>query len=152
VDKDIAGKVIRDAMNTRDKDLGLDVPVAGTIRSTVAAAVRDASDLPVGTRGSIECRVAPSGKVSGCRLTSSTGGGPAGWGASTSAANALAGAALPGQYAGGAIVTIDINVIQQLPAGSKGGLSGATLSFDTANIGAHATRMVRTTHRVVAAR
>jgi hypothetical protein len=40
----------------------------------------------------------------------------------------------------------------QPPAGSKGGFTGSGANFDLSNIGAHSTRNVRTSFRVVAAR
>ncbi len=79
VDSDIAGKVVRNEMAKRDKELGLDAPLAGSMASAVQAAVMG-SDIPAsGTRGSITCNVSPSGVVSGCKLTTSTGGGSVAW-------------------------------------------------------------------------
>lgn len=151
VDRDIAGKVIRDAMATRDKDIGIDLPVAGSMASAVRTAVQG-NDLPAGTRGSIECRVSSSGKVSGCKVAGSNGGSPDAWAAAVRAANAISGGTLSGQYASGAVVTIDVSVSNTPPAGGNGGFKGAGVDFDISNIGAHATRMVRISHRVVAAR
>ena len=151
VDRDIAGKVIRDAKASRDKDIGLDLPVAGSMASAVRTAVQG-NDLAAGTRGSIECRVSANGKVSGCRLAGSNGGSPDAWGSAVRAANAISGGALSGQYANGAVVTIDVTVSNTPPAGGNGGFKGAGVDFDISNIGAHATRLVRITHRVVAAR
>jgi hypothetical protein len=151
VDRDIAGKVIRDAMASRDKDIGLDLPVAGSMASAVRTAVQG-NDLPAGTRGSIECRVSAGGKVSGCRVAGSNGGSPDAWASAVRAAHAISGGALNGQYAAGAVVTIDVSVSNTPPAGGNGGFKGAGVDFDISNIGAHATRLVRISHRVVAAR
>jgi hypothetical protein len=90
--------------------------------------------------------------VTGCKVVGNNGGSPGAWDAAARAAMGVAGAALTGQYQNGAVVTIDVSVSQGPPAGSNGGLSGAGANFDLANIGAHATRNVRATHRVVAAR
>lgn len=151
VDKDIAGIVLRGEMAKKDKDIGLDLPVAGSMKSAVQRAVMG-TELPTGTKGSIVCRVSPNGRVSGCNVVGSNGGSPAAWAAALSAAQSVAGSSLSGQYANGAIVTIDVSVSQALPAGSKGGFTGSGASFDLSNLGAHATRQVRATHRVVAAR
>lgn len=151
VDRDIAGVVVREAMATRDKDIGIDLPVAGTLASAVRTAVQG-SNMPSGSRGSIECRVGPNGVVSGCRVLSSMGGAPDSWAAAVRAAKAVAAGGLPSRYARGAIVTVDVSVNDSPPAGSKGGFTGLGASFDLSNIGAHATRQVRISHRVVAAR
>lgn len=151
VDKDIAGKVLREEMAKKDKDLGLDLPIAGSMKSAVMNAVMS-TELPAGTKGSIQCRVGANGRVSGCQMVGSNGGSPGAWSTAVSAAQAVAGAALSGQYANGAVVTIDISVSQAPPAGGKGGFTGSGASFDLSNIGAHPTRQVRATHRVVAAR
>ena len=68
------------------------------------------------------------------------------------AAAAIAGPPLPGQYANGATVIIEVNVTQAPPAGGKGGFTGTGANFDVSNIGAHNTKYVRTSHRVIAAR
>lgn len=151
VPRNIATKVLNDELAKNDKALGLDLPMAGTMSSAVRTAVQS-SEIPAGTQGTIECRVSPGGAVSGCRLVGSNGGSSAGWSAAVRAAGAVAGAALSGRYASGAVVTISVSITNTPPAGGKGGLQGAGASFDLANIGAHATRMVRTSHRVVAAR
>ncbi len=149
VDRDIAGKVVRDAMAKNDKNIGLDLPVAGTMASAARAAVMS-SDIPSGTRGSIVCTVGPGGVVSGCRLATSTGGGTAAWNAAMQAAASIAASGLPDAYARGAVVTIDISVSDTPPAGGKGGFTGTGASFDLSNIGAHNTRNVRVSHRVAA--
>lgn len=149
VPRDIATKVLNDELAKNDKALGLDLPLAGSMSTAVRTAVQS-SDISAGTQGTIECRVSPGGAVSGCRLVGSNGGSAAGWNAAVRAAGAVAGAALSGRYASGAVVTISVSISNTPPAGSKGGLQGAGASFDLANIGAHATRMVRTSHRVVA--
>ncbi|MFT3766681.1 MAG: hypothetical protein QM820_14375 [Minicystis sp.] len=151
VDKDIAGIVIRDAMAKKDKDLGIDLVVAGSMSSAVRTAVQS-TELAAGTRGSIECRVSASGRVTGCRLVGSNGGAPGAWDTAVRAASGMSGPALTGQYAGGAVVTIEVAVSQGPPSGKSGGINGAGANFDLSNIGAHATRSVRTSHRVVAAR
>jgi hypothetical protein len=154
VDKDIAGKVIRDAMNTRNKDLGLDPAAAGTVASAVRVAVQD-SDVPNVARGTIEFRLGPNGRVLSVRVLGMSGGTAEQWERVKAAATAaLAGRtlSLPSDYAKGAIVTINVSSNLQVPAGSKGGLSGAGAAFDLSNIGAHATRHVRASPSIVAVR
>jgi hypothetical protein len=149
VDKDIAGKVMRDLMASKDKEIGLDLPVAGSIRSVLRETLQN-TDIPAGAKGSVTCMISPAGVVSNCRLQSSTAGRADSWAIATRAAAAVAGTALPGQYAHGAMVTVDISIVNSPPAGSKGGWSGAGANFDVSNIGAHQTRQVKTSHHVVA--
>lgn len=151
VDRHIGDKVLGDELAKKDKEIGLDLPVAGSMASAVRSAVMG-TELPAGTKGSIQCRVGSNGRVSGCRVVGSNGGSSGAWSVAVSAAQSVAGAALTGQYANGAVVTIDINVSQGPPAGAKGGFTGSGASFDLSNLGAHATRQVRATHRVMAVR
>ncbi len=151
VPRNIGDSVLGDAMATRDKGIGLDLPMAGSMASAVRSSVMG-SAIPTGAKASMECRVSPSGVVSNCHVVGATGGGADAWSTAASAASAIAGGSLPGQYAKGAIVTIDISVLQAPPAGSKGGFSGTGASFDVSNIGAHTTRQVKISHRVVALR
>lgn len=151
VDRDIAGKVLRTELAKKDKEIGLDLPVAGSMASAVRTAVMGTA-LPTGTKGSIQCKVGANGRVSGCRVLASNGGSAGAWSTAVTAASSVAGAALTGQYAAGAIVTINVSVADTPPAGGKGGFTGSGASFDLSNLGAHATRQVRVAHRVVAAR
>lgn len=149
VPRNIGDKVLGDAIAAKDKDIGLDLPLAGTVRTAVRTAIMS-SDIPTGSKGTIACTISPSGAVTGCKVQSSRGGGSESWAVATRAAAAVAGAALPGRYAHGAIVVIDISVVQTPPAGGKGGFTGTGANFDISNIGAHSTRQVRTSHRVQA--
>lgn len=151
IDRQAGTRILNAELAKKDKDLGLDLPVAGSMKSAVSRAVMG-TDLPAGTKGSIECRVSAGGRVSGCRLVGSNGGSAGSWNAAVSAAGAIAGGPLPERYAGGAVVTIDVSIVDTPPAGSKGGFTGTGASFDISNVGAHAQRQVRAVHRVVAAR
>jgi hypothetical protein len=154
VDRDIAGKVIRQAMNDRDKSLGIVSAAAGTVSSVVQEVVYG-SDVPDDSKGSIEFRIGPDGQVLGSRVVSSNGGNADVWlRAAKLAAARLAGKGLvmTGEYARGATITINIVSKVQPPSGSKGGFSGAGASFDVSNIGAHARKVVRTSYSIVAAR
>jgi hypothetical protein len=155
VDKDIAGKVIRDALSKIDKEKGIDQPAGGTVSAAVSAAVRS-SDVPDVARGTIEVRLGPNGQVLSVRVVTMVGGNADQWQRVAAAAKAaLAGKALPmlGEYAKGATVTVNVTSTNQPPAGGKGGWNGGTgASFDLSNIGAHATRNVRSSFTIAAAR
>jgi hypothetical protein len=149
VPRDIATKVLNEAMAANDKEKGIEPPVVGAIR-TAARNAALSSDIPAGAKGSVTCNVSPSGVVSNCRLRSSPAGGNESWAVVARAAGAVAGTALPGNYAKGAVVTIDISIVNAPPAGSKGGLSGAGANFDISNIGAHTTRNARSSSHIAA--
>ncbi len=154
VDRDIAGQVLREALATRDKDMGLDLPGAGNIASAIATAV-SGSDVPLVSHGTIQCRIGAGGTVTGCRVVTMNSGSPDQWNrAAQNAQAALAGLALTltGDYANGATVTVNVTSSNSPPAGGKGGFTGTGMSFDTSNIGAHNSRHVRTSFTVAAAR
>jgi len=154
VDRDIAGQVIREALTTRDKDMGIDQVAGGSVASAVRVAVQG-SDVPLVAHGRIECRIGAAGNVIGCRAVSMNGGDADQWNRAAQAAQAaLAGRALTltGDFTNGATVTVDVTSNNQPPAGSKGGFSGTGASFDISNIGGHNTRHVRTSFSVSAAR
>jgi hypothetical protein len=150
IDRHVATRILNEELAKKDKKLGLDLPVAGSMSSAVRTAVQG-SELPAGVQASIQCRVSPNGAVTGCRLVGSNGGGAAAWAQAVRAAGSVAGAALRGRYASGAVVTISVSISNTSPSGSKGGLQGAGANFDLSNIGAHTTRLVRTSHSVAAA-
>ncbi len=150
VDRDIAGQVLRDALSSRDKDMGIDLPAGGTISSAVSNAVRS-SEVPNNSRGTIVCTIGPSGSLLDCKVLSMTSGTSDQWNRAAQAAQAaLAGVALglTGAYAKGAIVTLNVTSSDSPPAGSKGGFTGTGASFDVSNIGAHNTRKVRAAYSV----
>jgi len=154
VDKDIAGLVLREGLKTKDKTLGLDLPAAGTVASAVGQAVR-AGDTPAVARASFEVRLGPGGKVLGVRVTSFNDGSPDMWDRVARAVMAiLAGRSLQmnDEFKKGGTVYVSVNSTVELPAGAPGGLEGAGARFDLSNIGAHASRIVRTSFRAVAAR
>jgi hypothetical protein len=153
VDSDIAGKVLRDVMARRDKKLGLDSPAAGTVASAVGVAIRG-SDVPAVARGTIEFRIGPNGQVLGVRVVSMSGGTADQWErAARAAAAAVAGRlVMTSDVAKGMTVAIDVTSNVAPPAGGKGGFTGSGMAFDVSNIGAHATRNVRTSFRVMANR
>jgi hypothetical protein len=144
VDRDIAGKVVREAMTANDKDKGIDLPAAGTLAAALADTIQG-SDVPNVSRASIVFRIGAGGQVLGYQVLSQSGGGDAWERAARAAAARVAGRlVMTGNYARGAVITVNVVSNDQPPAGSKGGLAGAGVAFDMSNIGAHATRSIRT--------
>lgn len=156
VDKDIAGTVIREAMRSNDKHLGLDLPGAGTVASSVQQAVYS-SDTPDASRASIEVRLGADGKVLSVRVASFNGGSADMWArVANAAAAALRSKTLKmnEEFAKGGTIYVDVTSVSQLPDGSSSAIrpSGLGATFDVSDIGAHARRVVKTSFRAVAAR
>jgi len=158
VDRDIAGKLVREAMREKDRGLGLDLPGAGTIGSVIAEVVRG-SATPDVAKATFEVRIAPGGRVASVRVVRSSAGSAGDWSGVASAVSAkLSGRefTLPTAYAAGAIVMVEATSKVQYPDGTagggasftKGGPSGGSigggLNFDTSNIGARPKRIVGT--------
>lgn len=152
---DKAGQLLRQAMSAKDKSLGLDLPAAGTVATAVAEAVR-ASDTPHTARATFEVRLSGSGQVLGARMVSATAGGAELWARVASAAMArLSGKALTmtSAFAKGARVYVSVVSSVRLPSGASSSgpkLQGAGFGFDVSDIGAHATRVVSSSFKVVA--
>lgn len=152
VDPKVATRVLTEAVKEKDKALGLDLPAAGTVSSSVRAAVQ-ATDTPPESRASFEVRLSPTGQVLSVRVTSSTGGSAEVWGrAAKMVQAALAGRALAmtSAYAKGAVVHVNVSSALTLPDGSKSPIErkGVGATFDVANIGAHMQRVVKTSFSV----
>jgi hypothetical protein len=151
---DRAGQVLREAMQSKDKALGLDLPAAGTVASAVAEAVR-ASDTPAVARATFEVRLSGAGKVLGARMVSASAGATEAWGRVASAAVArLAGRtlAMTGAFAKGARVYVSVVSSVRMPSGATSGvqMQGAGMAFDLSDIGANATRVVSSSFKVIA--
>lgn len=154
VDPQVATKVLTSVMKEKDKALGLDLPAAGTISTSVRSAVQ-ATDTPPESRATFEVKLSPTGQVLSVRVTSSTGGSTEVWGrAAAQVKAALAGRALAmtAAYEKGATVYVNVSSALVLPDGSKSAIErkGAGASFDLSNIGAHMQRVVKTSFSVVA--
>ena len=158
-DRDVAGQVLRGTLRGKDKALGLDLPAAGSVASALADAVR-ATDAPGNARASFEIRIDARGKVVSVRVLSMSAGARQSWErVAREAASRLAGRelAMTGAFAAGASVFVDITSALQLPAGSGGALAegpppgtvGGGMTFDLSNLGAHATRVVKSSFRAV---
>lgn len=151
VDRNVATRVLKEAMKEKDKALGLDLPAAGSVASAIKSAMQ-ASDLPAESRGTIEVRLSPTGQVISARCTSSTGGSAASWAQVAAAAKSLAKLSMTSEYAKGAVVVINVSSTLTMPDGTKSVIQqkGAGATFDVANIGSHLQRVTRVTHSVVA--
>jgi hypothetical protein len=157
VDRDIAGKLVRETMREKDRGLGLDLPGAGTIGSVIAEVVRG-SATPDVAKATFEVRIAPGGKVASVRVVRSSAGNAGEWSGVASAVNARLSSrefTLPTAYAAGAIVMVEAVSKVQYPDGTAGGGAtfqkggpsgnlGGGLNFDTSNIGARPKRIVGT--------
>ncbi len=154
VDRDIAGKVIRQAMRESDKSKGIDLPAAGTAAAAVQAAFYG-SDLPTESRGRIAIQLNGNGEVTAVKVVSMAGGTSDQWDrvAQQAAAQVRSRKNTLGEdYKNGAIIYVDAVSIEALPAGKGSGISGNTAKFDLSNIGAHKRQVVRTSTSVVAIR
>jgi hypothetical protein len=156
ISADRAGELIREAMREKDKSMGLDLPAAGTVASVLAEAVRS-SDTPNDARATFEVQLSGSGEVLGIRATSSSSGAADLWAKVARAAAArLTGRALAmtAAFVKGAKVYVTVSSAQRMPSGARSGSSvsrqGVGLAFDVSDIGAHATRVVSSSFRVVA--
>jgi hypothetical protein len=119
VDTAVAGKVLNGSLRSRDKTLGLQVPAAGAIATSVADAVR--SGGPLDARASFEVSLSADGHVNGVRLLKASGGDAAGWErvvASAKGALQKRGLEMGGE---GRPVTVIVKVESSVeyPAGSK---------------------------------
>ncbi len=109
IDKDIAGKVIRQAMHENDKSKGIDIPAVGTAASAVQASLYG-SDLPSESRGTIAIQIGANGTVTGVKVVSMVGGTSDQWERAAQAAVASLKAqrlSLPDAYKKGMIVYLD---------------------------------------------
>jgi hypothetical protein len=155
VDKDIAGQVIREAMRTNDKQIGLDLPAAGTIASALRQAVWS-GETPDVSRASFEVRLGADGKVLSIRVSNFTGGAADLWERAAQAAAAILRARslrMNEAFAKGGTIYVDVVSGLQMPSGSSSVIrpQGAGASFDLSDIGAHKSRVVKVSHRAVPA-
>jgi hypothetical protein len=166
LDRNLAGHLLHDALERRDKQIGIDVPAAGTVAVAVADAVRS-SPTPNVARATFVVRLDGAGRVRDVRVLGVTDGDAGAWQAvARAAASQLASRALamPGAYARGAVVTVEVTSVVQFPSGTKSarakkllheegapthvgvedGALTASRSFDLSDIDAHETRVVST--------
>ncbi|WP_437734431.1 hypothetical protein [Sorangium sp. So ce1335] len=120
VDPAIAGKVLSGTLHNKDKSVGISVPAAGVVATTLADTVR-ASAAPLDARATFEVKLGADGQVLGVRLVSATAGdGPTWERIVGEAKGALAGSALRmGPDRAPVTVTVKVQSKVQYPSGSK---------------------------------
>ncbi|WP_044985415.1 hypothetical protein [Sorangium cellulosum] len=120
LDPAIAGKVLNETLHGKDKSVGISVPAAGVVASTLADTVR-ASAAPLDARATFEVKLGADGQVLGVRLVSATAGDGPTWDRIVDAAKgALAGSALQmGPDRQPVTVTVKVQSKVQYPSGSK---------------------------------
>jgi len=146
VDRDVGGKVVRDAMRAKDRTLGLDFPGASAIASTVAGAVRSA-DTPSSCQAVIVVSVGGNGRTQSVSLASHAGGAAGIWRRVVQSVKAQLASrtfVMKTGFEKGATVTVTVTSQLRSPAG-EGSREGLGFSFDPSNIGARPTRVVSTT-------
>ncbi|XXX77307.1 hypothetical protein WMF30_00845 [Sorangium sp. So ce134] len=120
MDPEIAGKVLTDTLHGKDKSVGISVPAAGVVASTLADTVRS-STAPLDARATFEVKLGADGQVLGVRLVSASAGDGPTWDRIVDAAKgALAGSALQmGSDRQPVTVTVKVQSKVQYPSGSK---------------------------------
>lgn len=150
-DRNVANRVLKDELRKQDKQLGLDLPAAGTVASLFRAAVL-ASDTPANARASFAVALGPGGQVKSVKYISSSAGSASQWEAIAANVKAALNArklALTGDYAKGANISIAVQSKMTMPSGAKvdAGLEASlTQKFDVADIGAKPVRTVTASH------
>ncbi|MFO0616412.1 MAG: hypothetical protein U0414_27720 [Polyangiaceae bacterium] len=155
VDVDKANQVLQEQLHEKDKKLGLILPAAGTVASTVKDAVWSSS-VPEKSQGTIVVSLGPDGKVTGVKVAGMAGGTAGDWEAIAANVRAALSAKtlnLTDEYKKGAIITINVRSKMQNPSGSDPDNPvqlGTTTKFDLSDIGAKPIRQVTTQTNVVA--
>ena len=145
VDRDIAGRVVSEAMQGQDRTLSLDLPAASVVASVVKTAVRSV-ETPNESSATISATIGANGKVQAINLLGFAAGTAGQWRKVARAVEAmLAGRTfdLKKNFPKGAVVTVSVHSEMSMPAGS-GGFQGTGFSFDLSNLGAHLVRKVTT--------
>jgi hypothetical protein len=155
VDPNKANDVLREDLHEKDKKLGLILPAAGTIASTVKDIVWS-SAVPEKSQGTIVVSLGADGKVTGVKVAGMAGGSAGDWEAIAANVRAALSAKtlnLTDEYKKGAIITINVRSKMQNPSGSDPDNPvefGTTTKFDISDIGAKPVRQVTTQTNVVA--
>ncbi|WP_437600038.1 hypothetical protein WMF28_00595 [Sorangium sp. So ce590] len=120
VDPAIAGKVLTETLHGKDRSVGISVPAAGVVASTLADTVRS-STAPLDARATFEVKLGADGQVLGVRLVSASAGDGPTWDRIVDAAKgALAGGALQmGSDRQPVTVTVKVQSKVQYPSGSR---------------------------------
>lgn len=148
-----ANDVLQDALHEKDAKLGMILPAAGTVASTVKAAV-SGSSVPDEAQGTVVVTLGADGSVTGVKVTSMAGGTAGDWegiAANVKAALSAKTLVLTDEYKKGAVVTIVVKSKRQNPSGTDPDSPvkiGPESTFDLSDIGAKPIRQV-TTHTAV---
>ncbi|WP_437762225.1 hypothetical protein WME77_29560 [Sorangium sp. So ce764] len=120
VDPAIAGTVLNETLHGKDKSVGISVPAAGAVASTLADMVRS-STAPLDARATFEVKLGADGQVLGVRLVSASAGDGPTWDRIVDGAKgALAGSALQmGPDRQPVTVTVKVQSKVQYPSGSR---------------------------------
>lgn len=150
-----ANEVLQEELHEKDKKLGLILPAAGTVASTVRDAVWSSS-VPEKSQGTIVVMLGADGKVTGVKVAGMAGGTSGDWEAIAANVKATLSAKtlnLTDEYKKGAIITINVRSKMQNPSGSDPDNPvsfGTTTTFDVSDIGAKPIRQVTTQTNVTA--
>lgn len=119
VPSDIASRVLSGTVHSHDKSVGIEVPAAGVVATSVADAMRGSALTDV--KGTFEVKLSGTGKVESVRFIGSTDGDASQWSAVANAAQkALAGRALEmGADKQGVTVVVKVESKLQYPNGAK---------------------------------
>ena len=119
VDPNVAGQVLSGSLSRKDKAIGIGLPAAGAVATSLADAVR--SSAPVDARATFEVKLGAGGQVEGVRLVSASAGDAGTWArVVANAKSALGARALQMSGDGkGATVIVKVESNVQFPAGSK---------------------------------
>jgi hypothetical protein len=142
-DRDAPTAAVQDEIRKKDAKLGLDFPGRGPIRSAFVSATYS-SDSPYDASAVFALSVNPEGKVTSVSYVNHSGGKTSTWKRVGRVAHKqLKGVKLvmKSAFAKGAAVTVIITSKKKTPGGGTS-RDGATIHFDTSDIGAKETRVV----------
>jgi len=147
-DRQVANKVLNDAIKDKQGVKTLELPAAGSVASAVRDAVYATGTINEAT-AVIEVKLGPGGKILSVRVSKMSGGSDADWAPVASAVKAQLAAktlALGGQYEKGANIQVRVTSKIQLPSGGKsiGSINGPGGTFDVTNFGTKSRRVVET--------
>jgi hypothetical protein len=119
VDPNVAGQVLTGSLSRKDKAIGIGLPAAGAVASSLADAVRSAA--PVDARATFEVKLGAGGQVEGVRLVSASAGDVGTWARVVASAKGSLGARALQMGGDGKAATVIVKVESnvQYPAGSK---------------------------------
>lgn len=119
VDPNIAGQVLGGSLHNKDKTVGIEIPGAGVVATTLADTVR--ASTPLNARATFEVKLGGDGKVEGIRMVSASAGDASTWDRIVRAAQGtLAARSLQmGGDGKGATVVVKVESSVEYPAGSK---------------------------------